>query len=283
VGVKPFDRKFGEDWLRQLPPAPAVYLFKDARREVLYAGKAKDVRRRLERYRNATRRKAHRKMRALVREASSLEVRLVPSERDALLAENELIRTLRPPYNVDGAFSFLYPALGVGTRGHQVLLGFTTNPDGWRELDLRWHGSFRSRRRARDAFDALVELLGFLAHLEPRSRLPRVPRRRGSRLVAFRQLGPDLLAAIEQLLAGESPAAVAELSLRLLEKAAARHDAEHVEADLRLLAAFFESDLSKLRDVLRAAGRSGCFVPQGERDALFLSQRGAAAAGAQPR
>jgi excinuclease ABC subunit C len=275
VGATPFDRKFGADWLRQLPTAPAVYLFKDARGEVLYAGKAKDVRRRLERYRNATRRKAHRKMRTLVREASSLEVRLVPSEREALLVENELIRTLRPPYNVEGAFSFLYPAIGVGTRGHQTLLAFTTDAEAWRGLDLRWHGSFRSRRRARDAFDALARLLAFLAHPEPPSRLPRVARLRGSRLVAFRQLGPDLLNGIGRLLAGESPAGLAELSLRLLEKAGARREAESVEADLRLLAAFYESDLAKLRAALRAAGRSGSFVAQGERDALFLSQRGA--------
>jgi hypothetical protein len=202
-------------------------------------------------------------------------VRLLPSERDALLVENELIRTLRPPYNVEGAFSFLYPAIGFGTRGHQALLAFTTNAEAWRELDLRWHGSFRSRRRARDAFDALARLLAFLAHPEPRSRLPRVPRPRGSRLIAFRQLGPDLLEVLGQLLAGESPAGLAELSLRLLEKAGARSEAESVEADLRLLAAFYQSDLAKLRSALRAAGRSGSFVAQGERDALFLSQRAA--------
>jgi excinuclease ABC subunit C len=271
--VGEFDRKFGADWLRELPAAPGVYLFRGQRGEVLYAGKAKDVRRRLQGYRNATRRKAHRKMRALVRAAQSLEVRLQPSEREALLVENELIRTLRPPYNVDGAFSFLYPAIGVGRRAHQALLAFTTNPDAWRELDLRWHGSFRSRRRARGAFDALVGLLEFLAHAEPRSRLPRVARHRGSRLVAFRQLDPALLEGIGRLLAGESLAAVEELSLRLLEKASARREAERVEADLRRVAAFYRSDLAKLRDALRAAGRSGSYVPQGERDALFLSTR----------
>ena len=273
-GVNPFDRKFGEDRLKALPAAPGVYLFKDDHGAVLYAGKAKDVRRRLQGYRNATRRKAHRKMRALVRAASSLEVRLQPSEREALLLENELIRTLRPRYNVDGAFSFLYPAIGIGQRGSQALLGFTTGPDAWRELGLCWHGVYRSRRRARDAFDALVGLLAFLAHPEPRSRLPHVPRPRGTRLVAFRRLDQDLFAAIGRLLAGESPAAVEELSLRLLEKADARNEAERVEADLRRVAAFFRSDLSKLRNALRAAGRSGCFVTQGERDALFLAQRG---------
>jgi len=274
VGETQFDRKFGAGWLRELPAAPGVYLFKDQRGEVLYAGKAKDVRRRLQGYRRATRRKAHRKMRALVREASALEVRVLASEREALLLENELIRTLRPPYNVDGAFSFLYPAIGIGRRGHQAILAFTTSPDDWRELGLCWHGSFRSRRRARDAFDALVGLLAFLAHPEPRSRLPRVPRPRGSRLVAFRRLDAELFERIGRLLAGESPAAVEELSLRLVEKASARHEAERVESDLRRVAAFYRSDLERLRSALSAAGRSGSFVPQGERDALFLSHRG---------
>jgi len=54
---------------------------------------------------------------------------------------------------------------------------------------------------------------------------------------------------------------------------AARRDAERVEDRLRLLAAFYTSDLAKLRGALRAAGRSGGFVPQEERDALFLAQR----------
>ena len=77
-----------------------MYLFADATGRVLYVGKAKDLRRRLAGYRNASRRKAHRKMRTLVRAAASLEVRPQLSETQALLLENELIRTLRPPYNV---------------------------------------------------------------------------------------------------------------------------------------------------------------------------------------
>ena len=58
--MRRFDRKFGADFLRELPEAPAVYLFKDEAGGVLYAGKAKNIRRRLAGYRNASRRKAHR-------------------------------------------------------------------------------------------------------------------------------------------------------------------------------------------------------------------------------
>ena len=89
MGMRRFDRKFGKDLLRELPEAPAVYLFKDEAGGVLYVGKAKNVRRRLAQYRNASRRKAHRKMRELVRVAHALEVRLEGSEADALLREME--------------------------------------------------------------------------------------------------------------------------------------------------------------------------------------------------
>lgn len=270
--MKRFDRKFGPDLLRELPTEPAVYLFKDESGEVLYAGKAKNIRRRLAGYRNATRRKAHRKMRALVREASSLEVRLQPSEHAALLVENELIRTLRPPYNVDGAFDFLYPVIGAGARGDQTLLCFTTRPDAWR-VELRWYGAFRSRWRARDAFEALSDLLVRVGHAEPRSRLPKGPRLRGSRLVAFRRLPAPLVASLHPFLAGESSGALEELAVALLERADAREEAAQVQRDLRRLDAFYASDLAPLRDALSAAGRAGTFVPQGERDALFIATR----------
>ena len=61
---------------------------------------------------------------------------LQESERAALLLENELIRTLRPRHNVDGAFHFLYPALGTAVRGHQSLFCLTTDVAPWEDLAL---------------------------------------------------------------------------------------------------------------------------------------------------
>ena len=62
MGTGSFDRKFGAGLVRELPAEPAVYLFKDEDGTVLYAGKAKNVRRRMQGYRNAGRRKTQRKM-----------------------------------------------------------------------------------------------------------------------------------------------------------------------------------------------------------------------------
>ncbi|MCP5056507.1 MAG: nucleotide excision repair endonuclease [bacterium] len=270
MGLKRFDRKFGADLLRELPAEPGVYLFKDEEGTVLYAGKAKNIRRRLQGYRNASRRKVHRKMRTIVREASTLEVRIQPSERDALLVENELIRTLRPRYNVEGAYTFLYPAIGTAAQAHQSFLVFSTRVDAYPKLNPSWHGVFRSRHRTRDAFDALVALLDLLGHREPRSRLPELPLVRGSRVVAFRRI-ENRMPGIERLLGGESQAVLKQIAGQLLEKPDARENADQVGEDLRLLDAFYESDARKLRLALRAAGRRGCFVSQEERDALFIA------------
>jgi excinuclease ABC subunit C len=270
--VRLFDRKFGADRLGELPREPGVYLFLDAAGQVLYVGKAKDLRRRLTAYRLASRRKAHRKMRTLIRVATTLEVRPQPSETQALLLENQLIRTLRPSYNVDGAYAFLYPSLGVGCHEGRVLLAFTSAPEAWSDLDLRWHGCFRSRLRARAAFDALVALFARLGHLEPASRLPAVRLRRGARLEAFRRLPPQLLAAADAFLSGDSTELLPLLFDRLLETSRALREAADVEADLRTLDEFARSDVAPLHRVLQTMGRSGC-VPGDERDALFIAAR----------
>ena len=268
-----FDRKFGATLVEGLPTGPGVYLFSDAARRVLYVGKAKNIRRRLQCYRNASRRKVHRKMRTLVREATCLEVRAQASERDALLEENALIRALRPPYNVDGAFAFLYPAVGIGQRDGHTLLCFSTKPDAWVALGLRWFGTFRSRPRAKEAFDALVELLAFIGHVSKRAQLPAHETVRGSRLVGLRQLPRELADGVARFLGGEDRGMLAGLSTALLAKPGARRQAARVEECLRVLDRFYETDTRRLRLAIDRLGRLDAFVPQEERDALFISAR----------
>ena len=271
--MKTFDRKFGRDFLAELPASAAVYLFRDERGEVLYVGKAKNVRRRLAQYRNASRRKAHRKMRTLVREADRVEVRPQAGEAEALLAENQLIRELRPRYNVDGAFDFLYPAIGTGSLDDRLVLCFTTDLEAFAELDLRWHGSYRPRWRAREAFDALVLLLAHLGHAEPRSRLPAIDLPRGSRLFAVRRAPTGLLASTRRFLDGEETPLLAELTDALLERPSARGAAREIEEHLRVLDDFHRTDAKRLRQAQLQLGIEQRFVPQSERDALFIQAR----------
>ena len=275
--MKRFDRKFGADFLSGLPQSPAVYLFKDEAGDVLYAGKAKNIRRRLSGYRNASRRKAHRKMRTLVREAHCVEVRLQVSEAEALLVENQLIRELRPPYNVEGAFDFLYPAIGTGHHRGRLVLCLTSEPELFESLALQWHGTFRPRWRARRAFDSLVALFGRLGHLEPRSRLPISTRRKGTRLVAVRRVPSMFLTDARRFLDGEDAALLAALCTGLLESHDARQMAAQVEEELRFLEDFYRDDARRLLEARRAVGWPHAFVPRAERDGLFIRARAGSA------
>ncbi len=181
---------------------------------------------------------------------------------------------MRPPYNVDGAFSFLYPALGILRTDAATILCFTVNPDRWDGSGLRLYGTFRSRLRAREAFETLSDLLLFIGHREPWSSLPKLAEDRGARIIGIRRLKADLLDALEEFLAGDSERVLELLALRLLEKPGARHEAKRVEEDLRTLASFYESDTHELFEARQRVGWSSTFVPQQDRDSLFIKAKG---------
>jgi excinuclease ABC subunit C len=127
--LKAFDRKFGPRFLAGVPAAPGVYRFYDAAGSLLYVGKARDLRRRLAQYRTTRRVRASAKRRALVKAAASLVWDVCASEREASLRELRLIQALRPRENVDGAFPFLYPYVGILAGERETYFCLTTSPD----------------------------------------------------------------------------------------------------------------------------------------------------------
>jgi len=76
-----------------------VYLFKDSAGQVIYVGKAKSLRARVKNY-FAAHRAEDAKTGSLVREASDLDYIVVDNEREALALENNLIKQIKPRFNV---------------------------------------------------------------------------------------------------------------------------------------------------------------------------------------
>lgn len=138
-------------------------------------------------------------------------------------------------------------------------------------FDFEWYGTFRSRPRAKEAFDVLIELLSHIAHRETTSRLPEHRPIRGSRLVAFRQLNAEVSARLRAFLSGETAEPLVFIAEALLEKPRARREAERVQECLQCLSSFYDTDLHRLRAALNAAGIHGTFVAQDERDSLFIT------------
>ncbi|MCM4150542.1 excinuclease ABC subunit UvrC [Arenibacter sp. N53] len=84
--------------LSSLPTNPGVYQFYDMEDKILYVGKAKNLKKRVSSYFS----KNHEigKTRVLVKKIRSIRHIVVPTESDALLLENNLIKKYRPRYNV---------------------------------------------------------------------------------------------------------------------------------------------------------------------------------------
>ena len=87
------------DKLELLPHDPGVYQFLNADEKVIYVGKAKDLKKRVSSY--FTRKAAeNRKLQVMVSKIEDIRHIVVPTESDALLLENNLIKKLQPRYNV---------------------------------------------------------------------------------------------------------------------------------------------------------------------------------------
>ena len=85
--------------IRELPTKPGVYLYKNAEGEVIYVGKAKNLRSRVRSYLLEAS-QADAKTGSLMREAVDLETILVANEHEALALENNLIKQRKPRFNI---------------------------------------------------------------------------------------------------------------------------------------------------------------------------------------
>ncbi|PIB27238.1 excinuclease ABC subunit C [Maribacter sp. 4U21] len=84
--------------LTSLPTSPGVYQFYDLEGTILYVGKAKNLKKRVSSY--FTKNHEYGKTRVLVKKIETIKHIVVPTESDALLLENNLIKKYRPRYNV---------------------------------------------------------------------------------------------------------------------------------------------------------------------------------------
>ncbi len=95
--------------LKTLPSEPGVYRYYDKNRQLLYVGKAKNLKKRVLSYFNKN--LSGYRTKIMVRKIDYLETTVVPSEYDALLLENNLIKEHQPFYNVmmkdDKTFPYL--------------------------------------------------------------------------------------------------------------------------------------------------------------------------------
>ena len=144
-------RKALDEKLSTLPTSPGVYQFKNTHGRVIYVGKAKNLRNRVRSYfRNQQ--QLFGKTLVLVSHIADFEVIITSSEVEALILENNLIKELKPRYNVNLKDDKTYPYLVI-THEPFPRIFFTrqVKRDG-----STWFGPYTEARQLR----AILDLIG---------------------------------------------------------------------------------------------------------------------------
>lgn len=97
--------------LDTLPDSPGVYQYFNAEQQLLYVGKAKSLKKRVNSYFNKQHDTA--RIAVMVRQITDIKTIVVETEYDALLLENNLIKKLQPKYNVNLKDDKTYPWIVV--------------------------------------------------------------------------------------------------------------------------------------------------------------------------
>lgn len=136
---------------QNLPKKPGVYIMRDARGEIVYVGKAKNLRTRVNSYYSELIGKT-RKMDGLIENVTRIDHEVVGSELEALLLESQFIRRFQPRYNTALKKSEHYPYIKVDTTNPwpKVSLVRTMKNDG-----ARYFGPYTSATSARKTVDVI--------------------------------------------------------------------------------------------------------------------------------
>jgi excinuclease ABC subunit C len=140
-----------EDQLKQVPAKPGVYLFRDAKGDVLYIGKAKILRPRVRSYFQRGQ-DGRAQIQQLPERVADIEVIVTGSEVEALHLEQNLVKRHRPPFNVRLRDDKSFPYIAVTVEDEYPRVMFTRE----RHRQGVWYfGPYANAKKVRETLDVL--------------------------------------------------------------------------------------------------------------------------------
>lgn len=140
--------------LNEVPASPGVYLWKNAAGEVIYIGKAKQLRARMRQYVNFQDERA--KIPLLVDQIHSFEYIVVNNEHESLVLEKNLINQYHPFYNADFKDDKSYPFLAITEQDVFPAIKYTREKH---NAKTRYFGPYTDSRAAKELIDIARRLV----------------------------------------------------------------------------------------------------------------------------
>ena len=145
--ARPLESRLGRTFFRKAPRRPGVYLMRDAADNVLYVGKAKNLRQRLNNYRIANPDRMPRRHLRMVRQVTRIEFKFSPTETSALAHEARLLRSLKPRFNRAGVWPGKTRFLAWRMRETRLELSVVETPEpDWRRFGPLGSGAIHLQR-----------------------------------------------------------------------------------------------------------------------------------------
>jgi excinuclease ABC subunit C len=142
--------------VKDLPRTPGVYLLKDASGRVLYVGKAKSLRHRVSSYLRDD--QVSPKIAAMVRKVCDVDYVETDSEVEALLAEQRLVKDIRPKYNTELKDDKSFPCLEITLADDFPAVRFVRRRG---DSKSAYYGPFTDAKALRRAIKALQKIFRF--------------------------------------------------------------------------------------------------------------------------
>jgi len=151
------DKNGLKEKVASLPDASGVYIFKDGRGNILYIGKAKSLKRRVQSYFS---RFLSSKTQALVSRIEDIEYLLSPSDAQAQLLEASLIKAKLPPYNISLKDDKSFPLVRITQEDFPLVS--ICRKKGQRAKDpALYFGPYTNVRLLRQALKTIRRIFGF--------------------------------------------------------------------------------------------------------------------------